>query len=364
MDSGQSEWVLDMIEIDGSYGEGGGQILRTSISLSALTMQPVRVVNIRSGRSKPGLRRQHLAGIEVTAKLVGARTRGVEVGSTDVEFVPTERRVDSISYDIGTAGSLSLLLQTVIPAAVLSPEPVSLHLRGGTDVSWSPPIDYMREVFAFTLTKLGSSIEIVQKKRGHYPRGGGVVSCMITPVRVLKSLELEDFGELSEIGGVSHCVRLPSHIAERQASSAEKILQNHGIKDLQIRRESYKKGDDHHLGPGSGIVLWAESKEGIRVGADSLGERNKRAEVVGGSAARNLLDELESKMAVDSYLADMLVPFLCIAEGESKIGVSRVTKHLQTNIWASQKMLNVDVSLEGSIGESGKLVVRGKGLSS
>ena len=138
---------LTMIEIDGSYGEGGGQILRTAVSLAALIMKPVRIVRIRAGRSKPGLRRQHMAGIELTSKLVSAQVRGLEIGSTEIEFEPMERKSGAFSYDVGTAGSISLILQAVLPPAILSPDAVQFNLRGGTDVSCSPPLDYLREVF-------------------------------------------------------------------------------------------------------------------------------------------------------------------------------------------------------------------------
>ncbi|MHA2352962.1 MAG: RNA 3'-terminal phosphate cyclase, partial [Candidatus Thorarchaeota archaeon] len=215
-----------MIEIDGSYGEGGGQILRTAISLSALTMKPIRITNIRAGRPKPGLKRQHMAGIEVTGKIVGAEIKGLEVGSTVVEFVPHERRGGTINYDVGTAGSISLVLQATLPPAVLSPEPISFHLRGGTDVKWSPPVDYLLNVFAHMLEFLGPKIEILQKNRGHYPRGGGVVTCDVTPVGSIKPLEKVESGNLKSVEGVSHCVRLPGHIAERQAVTAEEMILN------------------------------------------------------------------------------------------------------------------------------------------
>ena len=136
-----------MIEIDGSVGEGGGQILRTTVSLSALTMTPVRVTNIRAGRKQPGLRRQHMAGIELTGQLVSADVSGLEVGSGEVEFVPRERRSGMFSHDVGTAGSISLILQAVLPPAILAKEPVVFRLRGGTDVKWSPPIDFFTVSF-------------------------------------------------------------------------------------------------------------------------------------------------------------------------------------------------------------------------
>jgi len=351
--------VSRLIEIDGSYGEGGGQILRTSVSLAALTMKPVRISKIRAGRPKPGLKRQHLSGIKLTGELVDATIEGLEVGSTDVSFIPKQRRGGSFSIDIGTAGSISLILQAVLPPAVLAPDPITFQIRGGTDVKWSPPIDYLRNVFAPILHHLGPVVEIDQKKRGHYPKGGGEVHCKVTPAKELSSLNLVDFGELATIDGISHCVRLPSHVAERQATSAQQVLQDKfGIK-ARMKIESYSKNEDHHLGPGSGIVLWADDVNGTRLGTDSLGDRGVRAEEVGFKAAKKLVSEISAGRAIDSHLCDMIVPYLAIAKGDSIIGISEVTSHLTTNLWTIEKILGTPIQLEGSIGESGLLRVTG-----
>lgn len=352
-----------MIEIDGSYGEGGGQILRTSISLSALTLKPVRITGIRAGRKNPGLRRQHLAGIELASWLVGAKVKGLEVGSTDVEFHPKERKSGAFSYDVGTAGSISLVLQAVLPPAILSSEPITFNIKGGTDVSWSPPLDYLREIFTPMLQKMGTKVEIIQERRGHYPKGGGKASVSINPVDRINAVDFIEFGDVVGVSGISHCVRLPGHIADRQAISAEEVLYSNDIKVNKIRRESYPKGNDSHLGPGSGIVLWAESNTGLRLGATSLGARGKRAEVVGEEAAENLITELTTGKAIDSHLCDMLVPYLALADGESKIGITEVTSHLVTNIWVAEKILGVKMNLEGAIGKTGMLSVSGIGLS-
>jgi RNA 3'-phosphate cyclase len=352
-----------MIEIDGSYGEGGGQILRTAVSLSALTMKPIRVVNIRAGRPKPGLKRQHIAGIEVTGKIVAAEIKGLEVGSTIVEFVPRERHGGAINYDVGTAGSISLVLQAALPPAVLSPEPISFQLRGGTDVKWSPPVDYMSNVFTHSLEIMGPRIEIFQKKRGHYPRGGGQVTCNVTPIDSIKSIEKVEFGNVMTVKGISHCVRLPSHIAERQAVAAEEMILQHLKIKPDIIRESFKKDNDPHFGPGTGIVIWAESNQGLRMGADSLGDRGKSAERVGSEAASRLVSEVSTGMAIDSHLCDMLIPYLAVASGNSKIGVTNVTSHLATNIWAVEHILGTKIELQGKIGEPGTVLVEGGGLS-
>jgi RNA 3'-phosphate cyclase len=352
-----------MIEIDGSHGEGGGQILRTAVSLSALTMRAVRITKIRAGRSEPGLKRQHVAGIEVTGRIVDAEIKGLTVGSTAVEFIPHERRGGTIHYDVGTAGSISLVLQAALLPAILSPEPISFRLKGGTDVKWSPPVDFMKNVFAHTLKHLGPNIEVLQKKRGHYPRGGGEVTCDVTPVGNVDSLEAVQLRNLSKIEGISHCVRLPSHIAERQAAAAEGVILRHLNIEAEIARESYQKGNDPHLGPGSGIVVWAESEHGIRMGMDALGERGKTAETVGNEAASQLVAEVSSGMAIDSHLCDMLIPYLAIASGNSRIGVAKVTSHLVTNIWAVERVLGAEIELDGKIGEPGTVLVRGVGLS-
>ncbi|MGY5874326.1 MAG: RNA 3'-terminal phosphate cyclase [Candidatus Thorarchaeota archaeon] len=352
-----------MITIDGSYGEGGGQIIRTAVSLSALTMKPVRISKIRAGRSKPGLRNQHIAGIEVTGWLANASISGLEVGSTEIEFIPKERSGGEYSYDVGTAGSISLILQAVLPAAVLSPEPITLNLRGGTDVTWSPPVDYMREVFLPSLARLGLSVIITTKRRGHYPKGGGQVTCEIKPSSKIATMNQTEFGRLIGVQGVSHCVRLPSHVASRQADSAKSILDRSEINPVSISTESYPKGKDPHLGPGSGIVLWAESDNGMRIGADQLGKRGKRAEEVGADAAQQLVRELATKYAVDSHLGDMLVPYLAMAKGESEIGLTEVTSHLQTNLWVTKRILGVEMNLEGNLGQTGVLTVKGTELS-
>lgn len=353
-----------MIEIDGSYGEGGGQILRTSISLSALTLKPIRISNIRANRPQAGLKRQHLGGIELTAKLVNASVQGLQVGSTEVIFQPKKRKGGEFNLDVGTAGSISLLLQAALLPAVLAPEPVVFRLRGGTDVNWSPPIDYLQHVFVETISKLGPSIEIHQIRRGHYPRGGGEVLCRVSPVQSLNSIDLIEFGELAGISGISHCVRLPAHVAERQAVAAMDVIRERFGIEAFIKVESYPKESDPHHGPGSGIVVWATSERGAVLGADSLGEKSERAEVVGSRAAQHLIKEISSGKAMDSHLCDMLVPYLAIAKGVSEIGVAEVTSHLLTNIWTIKRILGTSIELEGALGESGVLRVHGHELLS
>ena len=352
--------MLGLIEIDGSYGEGGGQILRTSVSLAALTMEPIRITKIRAGRPKAGLKKQHLSGIKLTGELVDASIEGLEVGSTEVVFIPNQRRSGSFNIDVGTAGSISLILQAVLPPAILAPSPINFRIRGGTDVKWSPPIDYLKNVFSPSIRRLGASIDIEQVKRGHYPKGGGEVLCRVTPTSDLNPINLVDVGKISAVNGISHCVRLPPHVAERQASSAQEVIHKSLETEVRIQTETYSMLDDHHLGPGSGIVLWAEGENGARIGADQLGEKGIRAEEVGKRAANRLVKEVSTGRAVDSHLADMIVPYLAIAKGESKIGITEITPHLTTNLWTIEQILGTSTILEGNIGELGFLTVNGK----
>ena len=350
-----------MIKIDGSYGEGGGQILRTSVALAALTMKPVEITNIRANRPKPGLKKQHMAGIQLTGRLVDAEISGLYEGSTKIVFRPRSRKGGRFEYNVGTAGAISLVLQAVIPAAILAPEKVVLQIEGGTDVAWSPPIDYMRNVFAPTVSKMGLHIKIEQVRRGHYPRGGGLVTCEIEQVKRLNPINVEQFGTLEYIRGISHCVRLPAHVAERQARAAESVLRENGMDNVDISVEHYPREHDPHRGPGSGIVLWAMSSTGNILGADALGTKGKRAEQVGSEAAHSLVRALSTGLAVDAHLSDMLVPYMALASGDNTIGITEVTSHLETNIWVSNKFLKTKMELVKREDGTGILYVRGLG---
>ncbi|MEM4847127.1 MAG: RNA 3'-terminal phosphate cyclase, partial [Thermosphaera sp.] len=217
---------MEYIEVDGSFGEGGGQILRYSLALSSLTMKPVRVYNIRARRSNPGLRPQHLAAVKALAEVSGAEVKGAGVGSTEVFFKPRRRAHGRINIDVGTAGSASLVIQAVLPVLLYAPGWSILTVKGGTDVQWSPPIDYMSRVFAHNIKHLGVEADVKLVKRGHYPRGGGVVEVFVKPVReALKPVDLVKRGRPLKAVVVSHSVKLPRHVAERQASTASILVE-------------------------------------------------------------------------------------------------------------------------------------------
>ncbi|NYT00223.1 MAG: RNA 3'-terminal phosphate cyclase [Methanocellales archaeon] len=321
-----------MLEIDGSYGEGGGQIIRTGIALSAVTGRSVYINNIRSKRPKPGLAAQHLEALRCIALLTDADVSGLKLGSTELTFSPKEVKSGEYNIDIGTAGSITLFLQCLMPVAIRIKDPISINIRGGTDVAWSPPMDHLRYVMLPTIAKMGYDAHIDLIRRGYYPRGGGLVKAVIRP-SVLSGVVLHR--EKIEIMGISHCSRLPEHVATRQAASAKEVLAE-GEYDAQISTEC-----SQYESTGSGITLWCPGMSG-----SSLGEKGKPAEEVGRGAAKALLNELRSGASTDVHLADQLIPYMALADGKCSLTTRALTSHARTNIWLVERILDVKFKTE------------------
>jgi len=360
------------VVVDGSIGEGGGQILRTTLALATVLGKRVKIVNIRARRPRPGLQRQHLTAVKAVATISNARVEGLHLGSTTLVFEPKGLRGGNFYFDIGTAGSVTLVLQALLPILPFVPDPVRIRVRGGTDVPWSPPIDYVRHVLSRLLECFGFTITVILRRRGHYPRGGGEIEVVMeTPPGRLKPVELVDRGSIKAIEGISHCVKLPKHVAERQARAATQTLKE-GLRRLRasntpisIELEWYEKERDPHLGPGSGVVVWALCENSV-LGGDSLGAKGKPAEIVGREAAQNLLEDLVTGKALDRHASDMLIPFAALADGVSVLGGAKLTLHAYTNIEVVKRLVP-EASIE--FVEGGKLEkpftvrVRGVGLS-
>ncbi len=351
--------------IDGSMGEGGGQILRTTVALAAVLGKPVKIVNIRAKRRNPGLQRQHITAVKAVAALSKARVEGLELGSMTLYFEPRGLRGGKFRFDIGTAGSTTLVLQALLPLLPFLPEPVEITVTGGTDVPWSPPIDYIRFVLVRLLERFGFTVEITLKRRGHYPRGGGMVIYRVgEPPHELKAVELVERGDIVRVEGLSHAVRLPSHVAIRQARSAEETVKSRlkGV-PVHVDLEYYDRDRDPHLGPGSGIVLWAVTERSV-LGGDALGAKGKPAEAVGKEAAEKLLEDLATGMALDRHASDMLIPFAALARGVSKLGGARLTLHALTNIEVVKRLVEgVEIEIEGSQDRPFRAVIKGIGLT-
>jgi len=351
-----------VIEIDGSFGEGGGQVLRTAVALSAVLGREIHITNIRAKRPNPGLRAQHMTAVKAVAALCDAETSGFQVGSTELFFAPRKIVSGSFSFDVGTAGSISLVLQALMPAAAFSSGGAEFEITGGTDVRWSPTIDYVRFVILPLLSRLGYEAELSLIRRGHYPKGGGKVSVKIQPCHGLRTLTLNERSKITKIYGVSHCVKLPPHVAERQAGAAREALKQVGEAEVLIRMETYPTQSDPHIGPGSGIALYTSEECGTVLGADSVGERGKPAEEVGRDAARKLLDEINSGAPVDRHMSDILIPYLAVAEGKSEFRTSQITMHAITNARMSELVSGAQITIHGELGSPGTVTVNGIGL--
>ncbi|MGC9147863.1 MAG: RNA 3'-terminal phosphate cyclase [Sulfolobales archaeon] len=350
-----------MIEIDGSFGEGGGQILRYSLAISAITGREVRIFNIRAKRDNPGLQRQHLTAVNALATITRARVLGAEIGSTEIIFEPQGIYGGEYFFDIGTAGSITLVLQSLLPVLAFASSPSKIRIRGGSDVPWSPTYDYFANVFMPFLEKLGYRVSIKLIRRGHYPRGGGEVYAEILNCpKGFEPINLTERGKVLEIRGRSHAVKLPRHVAERQARSAIERLRSLGIDaPINIDIESYPPDKDPHLGPGSGISIWAISEKSL-LGADSIGARDKRAEEIGEKAARTLFEDLSTGAALDRYMSDMIIPYLLFSNGISIVTGSMLTLHAYTMIEVSRKIVpEARIEYDGIINKPFKLLIKG-----
>jgi RNA 3'-terminal phosphate cyclase (ATP) len=319
-----------MIEIDGSYGEGGGQIVRTSVALSAVTGMPVHITRIRQGRPRPGLAPQHVQAISALAKLCRAKTAGVTPRSTEISFLPGDICPGDYRVDIGTAGSVTLLMQCLLPAMLRADAAISLEVTGGTDVSWSPTIDYFSNVFLPALSKFGAKVNLTLRRRGYYPQGQGLVLLQVKP----GSLKAADFTpEVSgTIAGRSHCSNLPEHVALRQAEAAASCLLEAGYESV-VDKEVLSLPS-----VGSGISLWHGHK-----GGSALGKRGLPAEKVGRTAAQEIITELKSPCSVDVHLADQLIPYLALAGGS--FTVREISMHARTNIGTAGHFLERKISI-------------------
>ncbi len=327
-----------MIDIDGSMGEGGGQIIRSAVALSALTGRDCRICEIRAGRKRPGLAAQHIAGIRGVAMLCGAELEGDALGSSEIVFRPRALRRSDIRVDVGTAGSVTLVLQACLLPVIGSGESGRVAITGGTNVRWSPPLDYLNHVVMPLLGRMGVRAKMNVSRRGFHPEGGGEVELDVSPPASLRPLWLEERGGMLSLSGVCFSQNLPDHVCERMSRSARKVLSSIG--DADIRHEGGKGGST-----GAGICLFARYKNTV-LGSDALGERGVPSESVGREAAGDLLVEIEGGGTLDVHAADQLLPYMAMANGPSHFSVGEVSDHLRTQARLLPMFLDVDVRFE------------------
>lgn len=323
--------------IDGSHGEGGGQILRSTLSLSAITGRPVRIENLRANRKKPGLAAQHLTSVRAAAMLCGAEVTGAELGSQTLQFIPRKPvRAGDYSLDVaearegGSAGAAMLVLQTLLIPLALAEGVSTVILRGGTHVDMSPSYDYVHDVWLPTLARMGMRAELSLVRSGWFPVGRGEVRLRIEGSGELLPLRLEHRGPLRKVTGRALAANLPAHVCERMANHAHELLEQAGI-TAEIEAAVVEAAC-----PGAGLYLTAHYENSL-AGFSAQGKRGKPAEQVAEEACFALLHHYRSGAALEQHLADQLILPAALCRGESVFGVERISPHLVTNAWVVER---------------------------
>jgi RNA 3'-terminal phosphate cyclase (ATP) len=356
-----------MIELDGSYGEGGGALVRTALALSTITGKEFKIINIRSGRNQPGLKAQHLHSINALKEICNAETNEIELGSTELWFKPGKIKSGIFKVDIETAGSITLLLQALILPCLFAPNKVTLKVKGGTCGKWQASVDFLQNVLLPHIQRFVEKIELKVIKRGYYPKGNGEISLEINPR--FKITEYESFsqfnedliyrtakidlikqGEIEQIRGIVNVSKEleDKEVGERIKRAAQSSLNNFNV-PMNIRVEYVSA-----LSVGGEINLWAIFSQNGRVDFDNpviiaseaLVERNQSSEHIGKNVAEKLKKEIESEAATDEHLADQLISFMALLP-ESQIKTSKVSEHTHTNIYVVEKFLAVGFKVDG-----------------
>lgn len=337
----------ELVRIDGSEGEGGGQMLRTALALSMVTGRPFEIENIRARRQKPGLRPQHLACVKAAARVSSANVEGAVLGSRTLRFEPGAVRPGTYDFAIKTAGSTSLVLHTVyLPLALAGARSV-LTLSGGTHVPFSPSYHFLLHQWAALLRRLGIDVELTLSRAGYYPEGGGAIRAKVFPSKGVRPLTLGPRGALERLEGVSLVSGLARSVAERQREQALARLEAEGL------AAGIELAEAPSPGKGTSLFLLSTYEGGGRASADALGALGKRAEKVADEACDQLLAFLRTRGAVDAYSADQLLLPLALATAPSEFPVPAVTSHLLTNAQVIQRFVPAAIAVDGEPGCEG-----------
>ena len=345
-----------ILRVDGAQGEGGGQVLRTALALSAIRGMPVEVHSIRARRKNPGLQAQHLTVVSALARICGAEVDGAALGSRELRFVPGPIQGGEYHFDVGTAGSTALVLQAILLPLALAPGPSRVVLTGGTHVPWSPSVHYVREVWFPVLGEMGVSADLELLRWGFYPKGGGRVRVAIEGGARLHPSTLVSRQGAVRLRGLSVVANLPRGIAERQRDQALRRLEGEG------RQADITLVEAEAAGAGSFLILVADAG-GVPAGFSAVGERGKPAERVADEAVDPLFGFLKGDAACDPHLADQLILPMALAGGTSRLTTSRVTPHLLTTVQLVRQALGCPVEVGGEEGSPGHVTIEGVGSS-
>jgi RNA 3'-terminal phosphate cyclase (ATP) len=334
-----------MIEIDGSHKSGSGTIVRDAVSLSALTGQPLYIKNIRMKREKPGLRSQHLKGIEACCQICQGELQNVHIGSKEINFIPGKTLYGGEYYfDIGTAGSTALLASILLPVSIFSKKVLIVKIRGGLFQDFAPSAYYLQYVLFPVLRRMGIHVELKILQAGYYPKGNGLLQVHTEPQREkIQPLSLLDQGRICRISGLALSSLLEEKkVSDRMAAACRSSLKARGYRsDIKViydtrRHSAFSKVA---IQAGACLMIWAETSNGCLIGSDMAGAPRRSAESIGEQVAKNLITDLETGTTVDRYLADQLIPFCALADGTSEFLIPRVTRHVESRLWLVEKIL-------------------------
>jgi RNA 3'-terminal phosphate cyclase (ATP) len=339
-----------MIRIDGSFGEGGGQILRTSLSLSLATGQAFSIENIRAGRERSGLLRQHLTAVLAAAEVGGAEVNGATLGSTGLTFSPGQIRSGEYRFSVGTAGSGTLVFQTVLPALMLASEPSRIVIEGGTHNSAAPPFDFLARTFLPLLERMGPKVQLQFERYGFYPAGGGRFCAEVHPVKVLNGIQIAERGEIVSRRAIGVVANLPRHIAQREVETVGKML-NWGPEAFSVEESR------NSAGPGNIVMIEIRSNEVTEI-FSAFGQVGLSAEKVASIAARDAREYLVSRAAAGEHLTDQLLLPLALA-GTGSFTAEKINTHARTNMKIISEFLPVRFELREAGGFTSVSVARG-----
>jgi len=332
-----------MVRIDGSFGEGGGQILRSSLSLSLVTGKPFRIENIRANRHKPGLLRQHLTAVQAAAEVGSAEVEGASLGSKALTFVPGKIRAGDFRFAIGTAGSGTLVLQTILPALITAAGPSRVEIEGGTHNPAAPPFDFLQRSFIPLIERMGPKVKLELERYGFYPAGGGRIVVEITPTDVLKPMNVEERGEITTKRATALVANLPYHIAKRELDTVGKLLNW----DAELLRCEDTKNS---VSPGNLVTIELASSNVTQI-FTAFGKLGVSAEDVAKDAAEQAHAYMHSTAVADEHLADQLLLPIALAGGGSFTAMS-LNMHARTNMEVIRAFLPVRFEVVEAQGRS------------
>lgn len=314
---------MDFLKINGAFGEGGGQIIRSALTISCITKQPVHIENIRKNRKIPGLKPQHLTAIKILKKISDSIVIGDKIGSTELKFIPGDIKSSKIFEDVGTAGSIPLILQVLIPIVAISQKKLEINIRGGTDVLWSPTMNFTQHILKEVYSRMGINFSLEIKKRGYYPKGGGEINLVVNPSKIksifLTKRKTNQANITCTFSNISH-----EKIENEINKIKEKLIENNFVVKSKIQEQESRDS-------GASILVSSIDENSI-IGIDGLFNKNTQ------KFDLDLEEFLENQFSVDKNLADMIIVPASLAKGKTRFQVKKITKHLETNLFVTSKI--------------------------